>query len=111
MEGFFDFIGELIRAPFICLGWLVVGFLAGGIARYLMRSEDMPFWNDILLGFAGAWIGGLITGGLLGFDPASSGLELVLFNLILATATAMGLVFIGRRVFDTRPKRRRKKRR
>ncbi len=98
MDGILNFFEAIITAPFICIGWLIVGFLAGGLARYVMRSKNMPFWNDIALGLAGALIGGFITGGLLNFSPDSSGLELVLVNLIVATIAAMGLIYAGRAI-------------
>lgn len=110
MQGIVDFVVSLITFPFICMGWLIVGFIAGGLARYLMKSEDMPFWNDIILGLAGALIGGFITGGLLGFDPNTSGVQLVLVNLVVATLAAMVLIYGGRQLFGTKPIRRRKKR-
>ncbi|PJF21241.1 MAG: hypothetical protein CUN56_12100 [Phototrophicales bacterium] len=106
-----DFIGDLIRAPFICFGWIIVGFIAGAMGRYLMRSEDRLFINDIILGLAGAAVAGFITSGLLGFDPNASGLELVLINLVLATGGAMGLIYIGRVVFGNSKKGGRKRKR
>jgi uncharacterized membrane protein YeaQ/YmgE (transglycosylase-associated protein family) len=111
MDGFFTFIENLIKAPFICFGWLIVGFLAGGIARYLTRSRDMPFWNDMLLGWAGAIIGGFITSGLLGFDPDTFGLNLLLINLVIAIIAAAGLILIGRQLFGTKPVRKKRKKR
>ena len=111
MDGLFDFIGELIRAPFICAGWLIVGFIAGGMARYFMRSENVLFTSDIMLGFGGAVIGGFITSGLLGFDPNASGFELVIINLVIATITAMGLIYVGRRFFGNEPTKKKRRRR
>ncbi len=108
MSEFFDLIGRIVAAPFICMGWLLVAFLAGGLARYFMRSDDFPFWNDILLGGAGALLGGYISGSILQFDPQTTGLLLVIVNLLVATVTAMILIYIGHRVFGkpTRRKRR-----
>lgn len=109
MDGIVDFIEGLIKAPFICIGWLIIGFLAGGLARYFMRSANALFINDIMLGLAGAVIGGFITSGLFNFEPNTSGLELVVINLVIATVTAMGLIFIGRKFLGNKPKRRRRR--
>jgi uncharacterized membrane protein YeaQ/YmgE (transglycosylase-associated protein family) len=92
-----DFIGELLAAPFICVGWIIVGAIAGALARSLMRSADAPFLSDFLLGIAGAFFGGLIAGAL-GVGPSSTtrGLELVLVNLVIATLGAIILIGVGR---------------
>lgn len=91
-----DFIGDLIRAPFICMGWVIVGFIAGALSRRLMGAKNRNFINDIILGLAGAFIAGFITSGLFNFNPENSGLEAVLFSLVLATGGAMGLIYLGR---------------
>lgn len=92
----FDFIGDLIRAPFICMGWVIVGFIGGALSRRLMGAKDRSFINDIILGLAGAFIAGFVTSALLNFSPDNSGIEAVLFNLVLATGGAMGLIYLGR---------------
>ncbi len=53
-----DFIGDIIAAPFVCMGWIIVGAIVGSI------------------------VAGLIG---LGPDENSSGLGLVQANLIIAT--------------------------
>ncbi|MFW5709193.1 MAG: GlsB/YeaQ/YmgE family stress response membrane protein [Chloroflexota bacterium] len=111
MEGIIDFIEALIKAPFICLGWLAVGFLAGGLARYFMRSADHLFISDIMLGLTGALVGGFITGNLLGFESETSGLGLVIVNLVIATLSAMVLIYIGRVLFGNKPGARGRRRR
>lgn len=94
-----DFIGDILAAPFICIGWIIVGAIAGALARYIMKSGDAPFILDLILGIAGAIIGGIIAG-LLGLGPSetSAGLELVLINLVIATVGAIILIGL-RRVF------------
>ena len=95
----FDFIGDLLSAPFICLGWIIIGALAGGLARYFTRSEDEPFIADLLLGLLGALVGGLLAG-LIGFAPREGtfGLERVLVNLALSTVGAAILILAFRAV-------------
>lgn len=92
-----DFIGDILAAPFICVGWIIVGAIAGSLARNLMKSDDMPFFADVLLGLGGALFGGLLAG-MLGIVPeeGSSGLGLVLANLAIATAGAALLIGLRR---------------
>lgn len=94
-----DFLGDLVSAPFICIGWIIIGALAGSLARSLMKADDQPFLSDLILGIAGALIGGLI-GGILGLGPTedSGGLGLVLINLIIATAGAALLIGVRRSI-------------
>lgn len=94
-----DFIGDILASPFICLGWIIVGAIAGSIARSVMKAGDRPFIMDVILGIAGAFVGGLIASLLqLGPGPDRGGLELVLINLVIATIGAIVLLFIGRMI-------------
>ncbi len=95
-----DFITDLLAAPFICIGWIIVGAIAGALARSIMRSQDKPLLSDIILGIAGAIIGGLLAG-LLGMGPGpnTAGLELVLINLVIATVGAIVLIALRRALF------------
>jgi uncharacterized membrane protein YeaQ/YmgE (transglycosylase-associated protein family) len=74
-----EFITDVLAAPFICIGWIIVGAVAGALARNLMKSGDYPFLSDLILGIAGAVIGGFLAG-LIGMGPGPNtrGLELVL---------------------------------
>ena len=92
-----DFINDVISAPFICLGWIIVGAIAGALARGIMRSSNEPLISDIILGIAGAFFGGFIAG-ILGMDPTAetSGITEVIVNLIIATIGAMILIGIWR---------------
>ena len=92
-----DFIGDILATPFICIGWIIVGAIAGSLARSLMKSDDMPFFADMLLGLGGALFGGLLAG-LFGLVPeeGTSGLGLVLANLAIATAGAALLIGMRR---------------
>lgn len=94
-----DFIGDtisfIIRSPFICIGWIIVGLLAGELARRFMGSPDRSGFSDLILGFAGAIIGGFVAG-LLGVNTPDGGLTLVLVNLLLAVIGACILIVIGR---------------
>lgn len=88
---------DIVFSPLICLGWIIVGALAGSLARYIMKSEEMPFLSDLVLGIAGALVGGFLAGIVgLGPDEDAGGLGLVLINLVIATIGAMALIW-GRR--------------
>lgn len=96
-----DFIGDILSAPFICFGWIVVGMIAGALARSIMKSGNRPLVSDLILGIAGAFVGGLLAG-LFGLAPGddSGGLSLVIANLIIATIGAMVLIGVRRAVFN-----------
>ena len=72
------------------LGMLVVGLIAGALARLLLPGEDpMSIWMTVLLGIAGSFVGGLIgsliwhpTGGSL-FRPAGIVLSVIGAILLL----------------------------
>lgn len=94
-----DFIEWLISAPFICIGWIIVGIVAGALARNLMKSKNRSFLSDMILGLAGALVGGFLAGWLgLGPGEGSSGIELVIINLIIATAGASLLIGLRRAI-------------
>lgn len=94
-----DFITDILATPFICVGWVIVGALAGAGARAIMKSPDMSFLSDMILGIAGAFVGGLVAG-LFGMAPGANraGLELVIINLVVATVGAVILISLRRMV-------------
>lgn len=92
-----DFINWMVSAPFICIGWLIVGAIAGALARTVLGRRDAPLTMDIVLGIAGAIIGGFVAG-LLGVGPKATdtGLGLVVINLVIATVGAIILLALGK---------------
>lgn len=88
-------VGSIVSAPFICIGWIIVGAIAGAVARTVMGSADRPFFSDLILGLIGAFVGGIVAS-LLGFYKPDGGLSLVLVNLLLAIVGAVILIGIGR---------------
>lgn len=79
------------------LGWIVIGFLAGGIAKLLMPGKDPGGCIiTILLGMAGAVLAGFI-GRQLGMESAINGI-----GLIGATIGAFIILFIYRLVVNRR---------
>lgn len=82
--------------PLICVGWLIVGAIAGALARQLTGSKDAPLINDIVLGLIGSVVGGFIAG-LVGIGPgATGGIERVILNLIIAVVGAAIIIVGGR---------------
>ena len=85
----------LVTSPFICVGWIIVGAMAGAFARRIMGAGDKPFIQDLILGIAGAGIGGILLL-FVNVGTPDGGVSLLIFNLVLATVTAAILIFIGR---------------
>ena len=105
------FIEWLIQAPFLCCAWLIIGAIAGALARRVMGSQDEPIWSDLILGLAGAIFGGFVTGSVLGIDTGSSGIVKWGVTLVVAIVGAMILIFIGHSLLGDRREKRRQKRR
>ena len=76
------------------LSWLLFGLVIGAIAKWLMPGKDPGgFFVTILIGIAGAMVGGFV-GALLGFGGVSG------FNLgsiVLAVLGALLLLWLYRR--------------
>ena len=94
MQSITDFIGSIIATPLTCIAWIIIGLLAGAIARALMGSHNAGCASDILLGLVGALVGGFIVS-CLGF---SQGLQIGLGigSLITAVIGAIALILLGR---------------
>ncbi len=75
------------------IGWIVIGALAGGVATLISgRNDEMGWLVMIVVGIAGAFVGGtlwaLITGAtfVAGFD---------LLTLLISIVGAMIILFVG----------------
>jgi uncharacterized membrane protein YeaQ/YmgE (transglycosylase-associated protein family) len=78
------------------ISWVVLGLIAGALARWLMPGEDpMSIGATILLGIAGSFVGGFI--GNLIWRPVS-GSYFHPGNLILSIAGAFLLLWVWRKV-------------
>jgi uncharacterized membrane protein YeaQ/YmgE (transglycosylase-associated protein family) len=97
MDALLDTMQWFISAPFILLGWLIIGAVAGDLARRFMGSKDQGCLSDWLLGVLGAIFGGLVAGAI-GISGPEGGLTLVVINLVIATAGAAGLIALRRAV-------------
>jgi uncharacterized membrane protein YeaQ/YmgE (transglycosylase-associated protein family) len=59
------------------IGWIIIGLVAGAIARWIMPGPDPMGWlGTIVLGIVGSLVGGtilnLLSGG--GFDLSAAGI-------------------------------------
>jgi uncharacterized membrane protein YeaQ/YmgE (transglycosylase-associated protein family) len=81
--------------PINCIGWIIVGAIAGALARQLTGSKDEPFINDVVLGLLGSVVGGLVAG-FFGYGGTGGGIERVIINLIIAVIGAAIIIFVGR---------------
>ena len=88
---------------FVILGWIVFGLIAGVIAKAIMPGKDPGGCIvTILLGIAGAFIGGFIGQYLLGYGTGGRGdvSDLTkpgfLMSLVLAVVGAIILLAIYR---------------
>lgn len=74
-------------------GWILVGLVAGALARWLHPGPDPGgLFTTIAVGIAGGVIGGSV-GRWIGLGPGSD-----LWNLVLATGGALGLLILYRLV-------------
>ena len=76
------------------IGWIIFGLIAGAIAKLLMPGRDPGGWIiTMLLGIAGAVVGGWIGNALWGSTGAS---DWSIGSFALAIAGAVLLLFIYR---------------
>jgi uncharacterized membrane protein YeaQ/YmgE (transglycosylase-associated protein family) len=76
------------------LSWIILGLVAGALAKWLMPGRDGGGWiMTILLGVAGAFVGGYL-GSYLGVGVTGGGLNLA--SIGTATAGAFVLLFAYR---------------
>jgi len=56
------------------LWWLIIGLIAGFVARLLIPGKQPMSWVlTMLLGLAGSIIGGLLSAAIFGYNPADPG--------------------------------------
>ena len=78
------------------LSWIILGLIAGALAKWLMPGKDGGGWiATILLGVGGAFVGGFLGSliGLGGTDGVNVG------SILTATLGAFVLLFIYNRFF------------
>jgi uncharacterized membrane protein YeaQ/YmgE (transglycosylase-associated protein family) len=89
-----DLLAEIVKAPFICVGWIIVGAVAGALAHSIMKSS-MPLISDIILGLVGAVVGGWIVS-LLDIGRPSGGLSGIIVSLLVSTVGAIVVIAVIR---------------
>jgi uncharacterized membrane protein YeaQ/YmgE (transglycosylase-associated protein family) len=77
--------------------WIIVGVIAGWATGKIMKGSGYGFWADMLLGIAGAVVGGFIAGHL---GLAASGR--IIYTLIIAILGAILIVFLFRLITGKR---------
>jgi uncharacterized membrane protein YeaQ/YmgE (transglycosylase-associated protein family) len=77
--------------------WIIVGIIAGWATGKIMKGEGYGFWADMLLGIAGAFLGGYLAR-FIGF-ARSGGL---LYTLIVAIIGSIIIVFLFRLITGKR---------
>lgn len=74
------------------LYWIVVGFFIGVLAKWVMPGKDPGgFWITVLIGVAGAFVGGSISN-LLGIGGG------VVVSLLFAVGGGVLLLFAYRKI-------------
>ena len=77
------------------LSWIILGFIAGALAKWIMPGrDDMGFLITVLLGIAGAFVGGYL-GAMLGLGTPAG---LSIGSILSATAGALLLLFLYRQL-------------
>ena len=73
---------------FSFLGWIVIGLIAGLLARMLVPGRQPLGWlMTIGLGLLGSFVGGLISMGVFGTDPRDPGFHPA--GLVMSTIGAV----------------------
>jgi len=82
------------------IGWIIIGLIAGALAKLVMPGDDPGgFIITLLLGIAGALVGGFLAG-LIGIGGGGT-----LWTIIIATIGAIILLAIYRAVAGGRTAR------
>jgi uncharacterized membrane protein YeaQ/YmgE (transglycosylase-associated protein family) len=86
---------------FSFLGWLIIGLIAGGLARFLIPGrQPMGLFVTMVLGLVGSIVGGMISAFLFGYDPRDPGFHAG--GLIMSTIGAVLMLAIYLRVASSR---------
>ena len=80
------------------IGWIVIGLIAGAIARWLMPGPDPMGWlGTIVLGIVGSLVGGTLLNLLFG-----GGLELSAAGILGSILGALIVLWVWRRMRPAR---------
>jgi uncharacterized membrane protein YeaQ/YmgE (transglycosylase-associated protein family) len=84
--------------------WLIVGLVAGWLAGTIVRGRRMGFFGSLILGFAGAILGGVVYTSL-NLQPSpllASRIPIRWIDLLVAFCGALFLIFIVGAIFGFR---------
>ncbi len=80
------------------LTWIIVGLIAGALGKLIMPGDDPGgFIVTILLGIAGAFVGGFVTQSILGMGSGG-----FIWTIVVATLGAVILLAIYRAIAGRR---------
>lgn len=80
------------------LSWIVVGLIAGALGKLIMPGDDPGgFIVTILIGMAGAVVGGFIMQSILGFGSGGFIWSILVATLGSVILLALYRAFVGRR--------------
>lgn len=89
-----DIITGILSAPLYCIGYIIIGFIAGALARRLMGARNANFTSDIILGLIGSFLGAILVR-VLGFSQTLD-IGLGIGSLITALIGAVIVIAVGR---------------
>ena len=77
--------------------WLIIGLIAGALARLIMPGRDAMSWlATILLGIVGSIVGGLVSWAIWGADTRNGGFHPA--GLLLSVIGAIVVLWIWRMI-------------
>ena len=77
--------------------WLIVGLIAGALARLIMPGRDSMSWlMTMLLGIVGSIVGGLVSWAIWGAETSGTGFRPA--GLLLSIVGALVVLWIWRKV-------------
>lgn len=80
------------------IGFIIIGLIAGALGKLIMPGNDPGgFLVTIVLGIAGAFVGGFLMYNVLGFDQGG-----LIWSILVATLGAIILLAIYRAVIGGR---------
>ncbi|MBX3054767.1 MAG: GlsB/YeaQ/YmgE family stress response membrane protein [Caldilineaceae bacterium] len=82
------------------LAWLIVGLIAGWLAGQVMKGGGYGLVGDIVVGIAGALIGGFLGSALFNIPNAVNGINLT--SILVAFIGAIILIAVLRMVSGSR---------
>jgi uncharacterized membrane protein YeaQ/YmgE (transglycosylase-associated protein family) len=81
------------------IGWLVLGLIAGFIASKIVNKTGEGIFLDIVLGIAGAFVGGFIFTSVLGHDGVTG---FNFYSMFVAVIGAIVLLVLYHMLFRRR---------